>query len=140
MPNQLHQSRQFAFNRQGGKCFYCGLRMWLNGQSGPPQMRCTAEHLTARCEGGDNGRSNIVAACWHCNHTRHKCKRPLDPLRYQAKVKRRLARGAWLPRCVIEWANAPTCSNSNPGSCHPGHHGEDGTYPDRNRTPHSRTA
>ena len=107
MSKQLHQSRQLAFNRQGGRCFYCGLRMWLNGQSDPAQLRCTAEHLTARSEGGCDRRSNIVAACWHCNHSRHKCKRPLDPQRYQAKVRRRIERGAWLPRSVLAWASAP---------------------------------
>ena len=104
MSKPLQQSRQLAFNRQGGKCFYCGFPMCLNGQSGPPQLRCTAEHLKARSDGP----SNIVAACWHCNYTRHKCNHPLDPQSYQAKVRRRLERGGWFPQSILIRANAPT--------------------------------
>ena len=107
MSKSLQRSRQLAFNRQGGKCFYCGLPMCLNGQSGPPQLRCTAEHLKARSEGGSDTPSNIVAACWHCNYTRHKCKHPLDPQSYRDKVRRRMDRGAWFPTHVMAWANAP---------------------------------
>ena len=107
MSRSIQRSRQFAFNSQGGKCFYCGLRMWLNGQKGPSLLRCTAEHLKARSEGGSDGPSNIVAACWHCNHTRHKCKHPLDPQSYRAKVRRCLDQGAWFPGHVLTWANAP---------------------------------
>ena len=87
---------KLAFNRQGGKCFYCGLRMWLNSQKGPSLLRCTAEHLKARSEGGSDGPSNIVAACWHCNHTRHKCKHPLDPPKLPGQ-----GRALPRPRCLV---------------------------------------
>ncbi|PKO70211.1 MAG: restriction endonuclease [Betaproteobacteria bacterium HGW-Betaproteobacteria-16] len=107
MANQLHTSRQLAFDRQGGKCYYCGLRMWRNGPKGPSHLRCTAEHLIARSEGGGNGQSNIVAACWHCNSTRHKRKRPPEPQRYRDEVRRRVNRGAWMPAPVLAWAYAP---------------------------------
>lgn len=104
MASQLQRSRLHAFNRQGGRCYYCNLPMWLDGQAGPPQLRCTAEHLTAQCEGGKDGQSNIVAACWHCNRTRHKRRRPPEPDAYRDEVQRRVQRGAWLPVPVLLWA------------------------------------
>ncbi len=102
--NQLHRSRKLAFDRQGGLCYYCGLRMWLDGPPGPAPLRCTAEHLLARSEGGSDGPSNIVAACWHCNRTRHKRKRPPEPELYRAEVRRRVQRGAWMSAPVLAWA------------------------------------
>jgi len=62
MTNQLQRARQHAFNRQGGRGYYCRLPMRLDGQKGPSQLRCTAELLTAQSEGSKNGQTNIVAA------------------------------------------------------------------------------
>jgi 5-methylcytosine-specific restriction endonuclease McrA len=104
MSKPLQQSRQLAFERQRGQCFYCGLPMWLSGPQGPSALRCTAEHLIPRSEGGGNGPSNIVAACWHCNHTRHKRKRPPEPELYQAQVRRRVAQGRWFSQAILYWA------------------------------------
>jgi 5-methylcytosine-specific restriction endonuclease McrA len=104
MASQLQRSRLHAFDHQGGRCYYCGLPMLLDGQKGPPQLRCTAEHLTAHSEGGKAGQANIVAACLHCNRTRHKRKRPPEPDRYRAEVRRRVERGAWVPAPVRAWA------------------------------------
>jgi hypothetical protein len=97
--------RQQAFERQGGLCYYCGVRMWLSNPSELPggphssnawaKLRCTAEHLKAQAEGGLDAPENIVAACALCNHTRHKRKRPPEPQAYQAEVRRRMKRGAW---------------------------------------------
>lgn len=56
-------------------------------------LQCTAEHLTARCDGGRDSAYNIAAACLHCNRTRHLRVKPLDPTAYQALVQRRLGRG-----------------------------------------------
>lgn len=107
MASQLHQSRLHAFRQQQGKCFYCGLPMWGPGDPpGPSQLRCTAEHLLARFEGGTHGRANIVAACAHCNMTRHLRKRPPEPLQYRRQVRRRVAAGRWFPRSVLSWAGA----------------------------------
>lgn len=103
MTTQLQRSRQLAYDHQGGKCYYCGLRMWLGASSGPSLLRCTAEHLLARSEGGRDDPTNIVAACLHCNQTRHKRKRPPEPQIYRAEVRRRVARGAWLPMPVLVW-------------------------------------
>lgn len=101
MPNQLLRSRQLAFNRQGGKCYYCGISMWLACSGGPPRLRCTAEHLKARSEGGSNEPENIVAACAHCNQTRHKRKHPPLPSDFRQEVQRRVQRGGWHPTWVF---------------------------------------
>lgn len=34
-------------------------------------LRCTAEHLIARQDGGRNTQDNVLAACTECNHGRH---------------------------------------------------------------------
>ena len=109
---KVQSARHRAFERQSGKCFYCGVAMWLTTpfelpgceceSSGYARLRCTAEHLIARSEGGGNCSTNIVAACAHCNATRHKRKRPPAPEVYLDEVAKRLKRGAWHQRWVHE--------------------------------------
>lgn len=106
MATRIQRSRKTAFDRQGGDCYYCGLRMWLHGSVGPSALRCTAEHLIARSDGGQDNTTNIVAACWHCNHTRHKRKDPPTPERYRTEVRQRISRGAWLPTSALIWGRA----------------------------------
>lgn len=101
MPKQLVRSRQIAFNRQGGKCYYCGVSMWRCGAGQSPPLQCTAEHLKARSEGGSDRPENIVAACAHCNRTRHKRKRPPEPPAYREEVRRRVQRRGWHPEWVF---------------------------------------
>lgn len=103
MVTQLQRSRQLAFTRQDGACYYCGLRIWLKGQNGPLALRCTAEHLKPQSAGGGDEPSNVVAACLHCNRTRHRRKWPPAPERYRDEVRRRVAKGAWLPWAVLAW-------------------------------------
>ena len=57
----------------------------------------TAEHLTAKMGGGKDSRSNIVAACKHCNSERHAPdpSAALDPDTYQAHVALMVADGLW---------------------------------------------
>jgi 5-methylcytosine-specific restriction endonuclease McrA len=100
MSNRLLRSRQLAFDRQGGRCFYCGVLMWQGAASGLPGLRCTAEHLVPRGEGGTDRPDNIVAACAHCNATRHKRKKPPTPTLYRAQVQRRVSQGRWHPPSV----------------------------------------
>ncbi len=94
--------------QQHGRCFYCGRAMWEKdpeafgwvfgvAPAAIPQLRCTAEHLKPRCEGGRNTVRNIVAACLYCNRTRHRAKAPLSPEAYRARVRDRIAAGKWLP-------------------------------------------
>lgn len=107
----LRNLRQQAAQTQGWLCFYCELPMWEGSprsfvaQFGIPRglakrFQCTAEHLNARCDGGEDVEPNIVAACLHCNLTRHKAKRPRDPAEHAALVRQRLASGRWHPPMV----------------------------------------
>lgn len=61
------------------------------------QLQCTAEHLVARQDGGKDGVSNIVAACWACNQRRHKRKCAPEPTAYRVLVQDRISRGGWHP-------------------------------------------
>ncbi len=99
MCTRLQRSRNLAFHRQAGKCFYCGVTM---DPPGTLPLSCTAEHLQARSEGGGDGPNNIVAACAHCNMARHRRKRPLAPNAYREVVQRRVLRGAWHSRSVYD--------------------------------------
>ena len=47
-------------------------------------FQCTAEHVIARRDGGAEIR-NIVAACRHCNLTRHETEDPLPADLYRAQ-------------------------------------------------------
>ena len=111
MPSKLAKLRLTAFERQQGHCYYCGLPMWLEH----PQevstvvrvkprtisgLRCTAEHLVARQDGGLKTESNIVAACQTCNSRRHRAGMPLSPSEYRRKVQTRLKKGKWHPEPV----------------------------------------
>ncbi|MDX1738856.1 MAG: restriction endonuclease [Alphaproteobacteria bacterium] len=109
MPTQsktLIKSRSTAFERQGGRCYYCNFPMWRGsieqfagrhsitlGQA--RQFQCTAEHLLARQDGGGDGRGNVVAACLVCNQRRHKRKLVPEPEIYRELVQKRLNRGRW---------------------------------------------
>lgn len=76
--------RRRAAVRQGWFCCYCALPIWENAaqraavinqfdlsENEAGQLRCTAEHLQARCDGGRDVPGNIAAACLRCNHERH---------------------------------------------------------------------
>ena len=87
MPSKYSKQRLAAFKKQGGRCFYCGSPMWTEDRNKfarkhnitlkyAARFQCTAEHLLARCDGGEDKTNNIVAACRICNSTRHKCKIP----------------------------------------------------------------
>jgi len=106
MSSSLVKSRVHAFHLQSGLCFYCGAPMWQTDLDGfaksqgltrplARRLQCTAEHLTARAEGGGASRGNIVAACIHCNNTRHRAKRSRAPAAYRDMVRQRLAAGRW---------------------------------------------
>ena len=59
MTTSIQRLRESAFNRQDGRCYYCGEHMWLDDGAAfaaqhqmtgrqARQRRCTAEHLVAR--------------------------------------------------------------------------------------------
>ena len=105
MRSKIQTNRNRAFVAQHGRCWYCGMSMWLKSPSELPfatlsprveaELRCTAEHLIAKSVGGRDTADNIVAACLKCNHTRHTAKCPLQPEAYRQHVRGRMAQGQW---------------------------------------------
>jgi hypothetical protein len=118
MSTQLSRSRNAAFGRQQGLCYYCGLPLIRNPRALSQQLtfkvserllrllECTAEHLTPRCEGGGDHQLNVVAACLFCNQTRHKAKVALPSARYAARVQKRVSTGRWHPKGLAQAARA----------------------------------
>jgi len=79
MSKKLVHHRKSAYNAQSGRCYYCDLLMWESDCKSFAQahkislsqaklVKCTAEHLEARKDGGNDTKKNIVAAC-HCLHS-----------------------------------------------------------------------
>jgi hypothetical protein len=106
MPKKLTRLRKSAFVRQNGLCHYCQRPMWV----GSPErfleehkitsrrakfFQCTAEHLEARQDGGEDTPGNIVAACAYCNRHRHARRNELSREEFAALVKRRLIQARW---------------------------------------------
>jgi len=102
----LIKPRAKAFKSQKGLCFYCHQKMWDKNPykfckkfkvslNCAKQYRCTGEHLKSFSEGGVSSESNIVAACWFCNKTRHARKKVLSPKKYHSLVRNRLQKGKW---------------------------------------------
>lgn len=108
--SRLQHLRQLALIRQGGRCFYCRQLMCTDDTPLFAQklgitarqamsLRCTAEHLRARQDGGRDTADNIVAACFLCNKRRHQGRpnRAPDATTYAARVRERVALGKWHP-------------------------------------------
>jgi hypothetical protein len=66
--------RDLAFEKQQGKCHWCGTAMVPAGpdEGGRKhkQNGCTADHVVAYVWGGRATEGNIVAACLACNEKR----------------------------------------------------------------------
>lgn len=108
--NKLQRLRRQAFIEQGGCCFYCSNRIWeRDGQTFAHingiavrlcrHLRCTAEHLLARKDGGKVVSTNIVAACLWCNSRRHRGRHDNapEPAVYKRWVRMQVARSRWHP-------------------------------------------
>ena len=109
MTNSLVMHRHAAFLRQNTRCWYCTCPMW---EADPADfamavgttrkqarlLQCTAEHLVAKCEGGKDVATNIVAACRYCNVGRHKAKNPLPAQAMVGRVRKLVAQERWLPQ------------------------------------------
>lgn len=63
-------------------------------------LKCTAEHLDARKDGGKDSGENIVAACHFCNSHRHKSKIAKEPERYKSKVQTRMHKKGWTTKLI----------------------------------------
>lgn len=100
--SNISRLRRAKMTLQGGRCYYCDLPMWeaelcaVPGTRRAKALRCTAEHLQPRSEGGADGSDNIVAACQFCNAARHKCNPPRQPEAHRAHVRKRMRQGRWL--------------------------------------------
>lgn len=110
MPKPYIPARNAAFISQGGNCHWCQHPMWLEDRKSfaalhglttkqTRRFQCTAEHLVAQRDGGKHGRENIVAACRHCNWTRHLPIIP-DPApeAYMTRVRASVSRHRWHPK------------------------------------------
>lgn len=106
--SRIQSHRRRAFRHQAGRCFYCRMPMWLSDAQAfslrhslsireVRRLRCTAEHLVARSDGGANTSQNIVAACWFCNVSRHRRTRPPSPEAHRHRVQGRLKCHKWHP-------------------------------------------
>ena len=102
----LRTNRQSAFERQNGRCYYCNLPMYIGDAeifarqqsitvNQARLLKCTAEHLTARQDGGKDTVSNIVAACLNCNRQRHNRKAPPAPEHFKKYVGTRMGSTGW---------------------------------------------
>lgn len=104
---KIQSLRSRAFHAQQERCFYCNLPMWNDDVRAFARRfritvrqaranRCTAEHLRARCDGGQDSAENVVAACFDCNATRHRRKKPLLAEKWQLiRARRALRGGLW---------------------------------------------
>jgi hypothetical protein len=104
----IRTARSLAFNAQNGLCYYCGRPMCPSqdhipifadsfhiSQACAKALLVTAEHLQARCEGGRDVATNIVAAHALCNRRRHQSKKPMAPQIFCVHVARRCDHGKW---------------------------------------------
>jgi hypothetical protein len=105
---RLRKNRLLAFKKQKGRCYYCGVPMWLGNseeftgnygirESQAKRFQCTAEHLLARQDGGTDDRENIVAACLYCNSTRHYASEALPHNEYREHVASLVQSQKWHP-------------------------------------------
>lgn len=108
MPKNLSHLRSQAASIQSFRCYYCRLPIWAGDPTRFIQQfglterqakffQCTAEHLKAQCEGGKDTKANVAAACWHCNQTRHRTTKPLEPAEFQRRAQRCVGKGGWFP-------------------------------------------
>ena len=110
----LYRTRVAAYHRQAGRCYYCGVLMWLSDASrfaaqhslscGVTRwLQCTAEHLKPRRDGGNDSPPNVVAACYCCNLRRHKGRNTAPtPDAYRNLVRRRVSRRGWHALPIFE--------------------------------------
>lgn len=111
MSKKLLRSRAAAYLRQDGRCVYCNHPMWDDNPQDFARhhglrLRCvwryqlTAEHLTARQDGGQDDPSNIAAACAFCNLQRHRRKPAPCPSEFTSIVQNLSRCGKWHDHCT----------------------------------------
>lgn len=60
--------KRFVFNRDQYRCLYCGRPVETINYSAP--YAATIDHVIPRGLGGRTRSTNLVTACFQCNHTR----------------------------------------------------------------------
>jgi hypothetical protein len=120
--------RRSAALSQANRCYYCLFPMCEAGGSPlrnrhrlsrqeSALLRCTAEHLKARSEGGTDAAKNIVAAHLYCNQARHQTTRALPPEQYKDWVRDQVRRGHWLTaRLCLPGSTSPAAAWTLRGS------------------------
>lgn len=71
--SRRRQIRAILFERQGGLCCYCKVKMVHPPRPSTgkvPRNTATLEHLRRRAEGGTHHRDNLALACARCNSGR----------------------------------------------------------------------
>ena len=79
--NSQRIKRQYVWAKTGGRCWYCGARLYHREEADTEVKRrlvFTADHLHPRSHGG-RGRANKVPACKYCNS--HKSSRSVEQFR-----------------------------------------------------------
>src|SRR6266436_5070767 len=79
--NSHRIKRQCVWAKTGGRCWYCGARLYHREEADTEIKRrlvFTADHLHPRSHGG-RGRANKVPACKYCNS--HKSSRTIEQFR-----------------------------------------------------------
>jgi len=98
--------RNRQMRAQNGLCYYCEQPMWLQNINGfcnqygisrdqAFALKCTAEHLVARQDGGLDTDENIVAACHFCNQARHESEKAKTADNFMVHVREELNAGRW---------------------------------------------
>jgi 5-methylcytosine-specific restriction endonuclease McrA len=119
--HKLRRFRKVAARRQQHRCHYCDAPMWTKiawafaerhglRLEDCVHFQCTAEHVIARRDGGVEVR-NIVAACRHCNLTRHETAHPLPAEVYREHVRSNVAESRWLTRSLLSTRHSRESGN-----------------------------
>lgn len=112
MQSNIVRRRHSSYIAQSGLCYYCHYPLWesdLNSfarehnipASKAESLKCTAEHLDARQDGGNNSKQNIVAACLRCNQMRHRMKPAPNPDAYRNLVQKLIKNGKWHKKALV---------------------------------------
>lgn len=111
MQSKIVRHRHSSYIAQSGLCYYCEFPLWesdLNSfarahnipASKAGHLKCTAEHLDARQDGGKDSKQNIVAACLRCNRMRHRMKPSPSPDAYRTLVRNFVMNGKWHKKII----------------------------------------
>jgi 5-methylcytosine-specific restriction endonuclease McrA len=73
--------RRHLYQKQKGKCFWCGGTCLDVRIGGSFSDIFTVDHIVPRSRGGSNEWGNLVGACYSCNAKRNEIEIKLDSVR-----------------------------------------------------------